>query len=253
MASKRRGGFGTPELRGTLGTLLRTTTGAVRDALQRGAREGRARFEDVRASRRRQDALAELGELVLALIRKGEIDLAELPEARELVRQLDDFEAESADEPALEPPRATSRSRFDDRARRPAPAPADLAGPDDHADPDDDDGTVSSGAIARHASAASGTASSGATRRTNPGVPRYVESAPASTRVPTKPIKNSWRPTLDDAPTIADMPAAKRSLLPHDPQRRGGISFDDDDLNEYMHPDDVPPKGPSKNPGDGDA
>jgi hypothetical protein len=238
MASKRRGGFGTPELRGTLGTLLRTTTDAVRDALQRGAREGRARFDDVRASRRRQDALAELGELVLALIRSGEIDLAELPEARELVRQLDEFEAEPTDEPALEPPRATSRSRFDDRARRPAP--------------DDDDGTVSSGATAHHTSA-SGTASSGATRRTNPGAPRYVESAPASTRVPTKPIKDSWRPTLDDAPTIADMPAAKRSLLPHDPQRRGGISFDDDDLNEYMHPDDVPPKGPRKNPGDGDA
>jgi hypothetical protein len=241
MASKRRGGFGTPELRGTLGTLLRTTTDAVRDALQRGAREGRARFDDVRASRRRQDALAELGELVLALIRSGEIDLAELPEARELVRQLDEFEAEPTDEPALEPPRATSRSRFDDRARRPAPA-----------DPADDDGTVSSGATAHHTSA-SGTASSGATRRTNPGAPRYVESAPASTRVPTKPIKDSWRPTLDDAPTIADMPAAKRSLLPHDPQRRGGISFDDDDLNEYMHPDDVPPKGPRKNPGDGDA
>jgi hypothetical protein len=245
MASKRRGGFGTPELRGTLGTLLRTTTDAVRDALQRGAREGRARFGDVRASRRRQDALAELGELVLTLIRSGEIDLADLPEARELVRQLDEFDADSADEPALDPPRATSRSRFDDRARRPAQA--------DSADPADDDGTVSSGATARRASAASGTASSGATRRTTPGAPRYVESAPESTRVPTKPIKDSWRPTLDDAPTIADMPAAKRSLLPHDPQRRGGISFDDDDLNEYMHPDDVPPKGPLKNPGDGGA
>jgi hypothetical protein len=24
--------------------------------------------------------------------------------------------------------------------------------------------------------------------------------------------------------------------------RKGGISFEDDDLAEYMHPDDVPPK-----------
>jgi len=58
----------------------------------------------------------------------------------------------------------------------------------------------------------------------------------------------------DDVPTLADMPAAKRTTpLPHSPQRKGGISFEDDDLNEYMHPDDVPPKGPPKNPGDGDA
>jgi hypothetical protein len=25
---------------------------------------------------------------------------------------------------------------------------------------------------------------------------------------------------------------------------RGGISFEDDDLGEYMHPDDVPPRDP---------
>src|SRR5215813_2242983 len=70
MASKRRGGFGPPELRGTLGTLLRTTTGVVRDAIERGAREGRARLDDARANRRRHDALADLGSLVLDLIRR---------------------------------------------------------------------------------------------------------------------------------------------------------------------------------------
>ena len=263
MATKRRGGFGTPELRGTLGTLLRTTTGVVRDVLERGAREGRARFDDARANRHRQDALAELGELVLDLIRRGEIDLAELPEARDLVRQLDELDADSAGEP--EPPRAQSRNRFDDRARRPTPAPTD-------------DGTVSSGAVAR------------ASRPARPGLPKNSDAP--STRAPTKPIRDSWRPSLHDGPplddvptltetpaarrsaphdippvteapvtrrsaphdvpTLAEMPAAKRSLL-HDPHRRGGISFEDDDLHEYMHPDDVPPKGPSKNPGDGDA
>jgi len=30
-------------------------------------------------------------------------------------------------------------------------------------------------------------------------------------------------------------------------------SFDDDDLDEYMHPDDVPPKTPPKDPGDHEA
>src|SRR5262245_59648842 len=115
MPSKRRGGgFGPPELRGTLGTLLRTTTGVVRDALERGAREGRARLDDARASRRRADTLADLGELVLDLIRRGEIDLAELPEARDLIRQLDELDAEPIDEP---PPRPTSRRRYDDRNR----------------------------------------------------------------------------------------------------------------------------------------
>ena len=236
MATKRRGGFGTPELRGTLGTLFRTTTGVVRDALERGAREGRARFDDARASRRRQDALAELGELVLELIRRGEIDLAELPEARDLVHQLDEFDQESPDESATEPPRAARRDRFDDRARRATPAP-------------DDDGTVSSGAALR------------AARPTSPGQPLPKNSQAPSTRTPTRPIKDSWRPPLDghpplddvDVPTLAEMPAAKRSLLPRDPHRKGGISFNDDDLSEYMHPDDVPPKGPPKNPGTGGA
>src|SRR5690349_18320788 len=120
MPSKRRGGFNPPELRGTLGTLLRTTTGVVRDALERGAREGRARLDDARANRRRHDALADLGELILDLIRRGEIDLAELPEARDLVRELDQLDNDTAAadldaEPDL--PRALSRRPFDDRSR----------------------------------------------------------------------------------------------------------------------------------------
>lgn len=230
MASKRRGGFGPPELRGTLGTLLRTTTGVVRDALERGAREGRARLDDVRASRRRQDALGELGELVLDLIRRGEIDLTELPEARDLVRQLDELEHEPAEEP--EPPRVVSRRRFDDRAAHAASAVRDDRG----------DGTVASGAAVR------------STRPTTPGRPPPPEPASrhpetASTRTTTQPIRDSWRPKLDDdVPTLAEVPAAKRTL-PRDPRRKGGISFDDEDLDEYMHPDDVPPKGSPRDPG----
>src|SRR5687768_17033784 len=101
MARQRRGGgFRPPELRGTLGTLLRTTlqqAGAVRDALERGAREGRSRLDEARASRRRHDALAELGEIVLGLIRSGEIDLDELPEARAVLRDLEELDADGDD------------------------------------------------------------------------------------------------------------------------------------------------------------
>lgn len=212
MASKRRGGgFRPPELRGTLGTLLRTTTGVVRDAIERGAREGRARLDDVRANRRRHDALADLGEVVLDLIRRGEIDLSELPEARDLVRQLDELDAEESEE--VEPPRPRIRRRFDDRDTT-------------------DDGTVS------------------AMRNTKPTVPDRPARAknattpyvPTPSRAPTKPLK-VWRPPRDEDSLGPDIPA----LPKRDPHRKGGISFDSDaDLADYMHPDDVPPKDPPK-------
>lgn len=134
MSQKRRGGggFRPPELRGTLGTLLRTTlhqAGVVRDAAREALGQGRARLDDALSNRRRTDALAELGELVLDLIRRGEIDLGELPEARDLVRRLDDLDA-STDDHDLPDEIATppSRQRFDTRTR------------------DADDGTVASGA-----------------------------------------------------------------------------------------------------------
>src|SRR5205809_99603 len=120
MARQRRGGFRPPELRGTLGTLLRTTlaqAGVVRDALGRGAREGRSRIDDALANRRRSDALAELGEIVLDLIRRGEIDLDELPEVRELVDHLDSLDAGHPDPHDEPPPAAPVRRRFDTRPR----------------------------------------------------------------------------------------------------------------------------------------
>src|SRR6185312_17297286 len=66
MARQRRGGFRPPELRGTLGTLLRTTLAQAGGL----AREGRARLDDALAGRKRNEALAELGEIVLDLIRR---------------------------------------------------------------------------------------------------------------------------------------------------------------------------------------
>jgi hypothetical protein len=281
MASKRRGGFRPPELRGALGTLLRTTTDVVRGALERGAREGRARLDDVRANRRRHDALADLGEIVLDLIRRGEIDLDELPETRSLVRQLDELDASASDgggETYIddEPPRPSNRRRFDDRdrgrddedrgrgvdaqeahdrdthdrgphtyaraARNLEPPRRTAAGTlterDRRVDPDDatiddrprsraaNDGTVSSGATLR------------STRPTTPARPRADGSL--TTRAPTKPIKGLWRADVD-LPGPEET-APRRPALAPDPHRQGGISFDDDDLADYMHPDDVPAK-----------
>ena len=248
MARQRRGGgFRPPEIRGTLGTLLRTTleqAGAVRDALERGAREGRSRLDEALSHRRRKDALADLGALVLDLIRRGEIDLGELPEARDLVRFLDDLDASDPADPddriAQPPtrrrfdsrPRAPSRSQAPDRSRAADRAPDDDGDSDDARD-SDDDGTVSAtrdGRLGR----SSGPASS--SDRWSPPKP----SSPA--RV--------WRPSLvdDDPPPEPRDPRSTRSAhpLPPDPHRKGGIQFDDDeDLADYMHPDDIPPKPPS--------
>ena len=245
MARQRRGGgFRPPEipLRGTLGTLLRTAAaqvGPLRDALERTAREGlgeaRSRLDDALAARasgsrsryndHRTDALAELGAIVLDLIRQGEIDLAELPEVREIVSQLDDIDAASShddhdhDEEVAAPP---SRNRFDARKR------------------DESDGTVSS-------------------KTWRP--PALSSSRPAAPPA-KKPPARVWRPPADnneEAPhrpedeiTARERPAARPIVpKPKDPLRKGGISFedDDDDLADYMHPDDVPAKPPK----DGDS
>ncbi|MEO6773032.1 MAG: hypothetical protein ABI467_08405 [Kofleriaceae bacterium] len=186
MARQRRGGFRPPELRGTLGTLLRTTLAQAGGL----ARQGRARLDDALAGRRRGEALAELGEIVLDLIRRGEIEIEQLPEARAVVEHLDELDAEAATDAGerdLAP--APSRSRFDDRGGS--------------------DGTV--------------TASRWAPPPRKAATPARV-----------------WRPPVEDRPadeiTARDRPVKKK----------GGISFgkqdDDDDLAEYMHPDDVPAK-----------
>lgn len=183
MARQRRGGgFRTPELKGTLGTLLRTT----REVLERGAREGRERLDEALASRRRDAALAELGEVVLDLIRRGEVDVADLPEAREIVARLDELDEEESPAPPPQPP----RDRFDRRRGS------------------DSDGTVSAKTWA----------------------PPNKKKAP----------ERVWRPTAPEEPPPA---APTRSK-----EKKGGISFEDEDLAEYMHPDDVPPKGTK--PGD---
>lgn len=206
MARQRRGGgFRPPELRGTLGTLIRTAAPAVRDVLERGVREGRARLDDALSGRRRSDALAELGEIVLDLIRRGEIDIADLPEVHDIVAHLDELDAEHppADPEAPPPP----RKRFDDRGSRNTKTRNEL--PPRDRDRNRDDGTVSS-------------------RTWSP--PR------------AQPARVWKPPAADIAPRAADEITARER--PNPATKKGGIAFDDDDsdLADYMHPDDVPPK-----------
>ncbi len=195
--SRRPRGLG-PDVRGTLGTLVRSTlaqAGVVRDVLERGAREGRARLEEARRDRARTDALADLGQAVLELLEAGHFpELMEEPTVADALAAIDGDEAPPP--PPVAPPRRGARfdRAADDEPRRPPPRrPADPGG----------DGTVSS-----------------ASWRPPPARPAAV-----------------WRPPVDAAPAA---PAAA-------PARAGGIQFgaDDDeaDLAEYMHPDDVPPRG----------
>ncbi len=192
MPPKRRGSRGPSRPSGpggTLGTLLRNTlaqAGVVREVLERGAREGRARLDDARRSRRRDEALARLGEAVLEAVRDGELqDIYDLPDAADALAELDGLDAGAEEPPPREEPEPPLRARFDRRPPRPPPIEAG------------DDGTVSSGARPR-------------------------------------------RPADEPGARFQEKPAAAVA-----PARRGGIQFspaddDEEDLAQYMHPDDVP-------------
>src|SRR5262245_17292288 len=107
--SRRPRGIGS-DLRGTLGTLVRSTlaqAGVVRDVIERGAREGRQRLDDARRDRKRTDALAQLGEAVMDAVRAGELaDAFDVPAISAAIAEVEAFErdeAEAGDEPRWAP------------------------------------------------------------------------------------------------------------------------------------------------------
>jgi len=209
--------------------------GVVRDVLERGAREGRARLDDVRLERQRTDALADLGEIALALIRRGDLaDLEEIPEVADAVAAIEEIDArveEAEDRRRIREPEDAPTSR---RTRAPSPGrerpdrgrgpdvPWQRVGADD--DRDDDDRRAPRGGDDDRA-IGDGTVSSGSWKPPRPAAPQRV-----------------WRPDGAEAPGPAPAPRARKPAAP--PARAGGISFEgeEDDLAEYMHPDDVPPK-----------
>lgn len=236
MAARSRKGSGGSRAsaapRGTLGTLLRTTlaqAGVVRDVLERGAREGRARLDDARRGRRRDQSLIRLGEAVLEAVRAGDAqDLFDLPDVADALAELDGLDAGAEDAHAADPAGTDDdrrsapiwvppgiRERFDRRPPRPPPIAA--AG----------DGTVSSSAWRPPRTAAA-------------PPPIVPPAAPDQTRQPRQ------------EPGARFQEPGGRGQEP--PARKGGIQFarddDDDDLAAYMHPDDVPPKGSKDSDGD---
>jgi hypothetical protein len=264
MAGSRRGrsksGFPGAELRGTLGTLFRSAlgqAGVVRTALERGAREGRARLDDARLERQRTDALVDLGEAVLAAIRRGDLaDVEELPEIAHAVAALDDLEARLEDHhddrrrhgragelggrDVITPARRTREGHGE--------APWQRVQGDDDAEEvaaprgrGRDDGTVSS---------ASWTPPPAAPQRVwRP--PADIPDAPEETAVERPSRRRASEPRAEARPETRP-PEAKPAKPRRPPARAGGISFasdddDDADLRDYMHPDDVPAK-PERKP-----
>jgi hypothetical protein len=191
MATPRGGRRRPPELRGTLGTLIRTTlaqAGVVREVLERGAREGKARIDEVRSRQERTELLAQIGELMVERWRNQEaLAPDEDHELQALLEQAAELDEADGDERI--PARAAPRPAMQ-RPPRPRINPARVRAA--ARDTDDDDGTVSSA---------------------------------------------GWRPVAAhlEPQDEARAPAAS-------PLRKGGIDFgdDDEDLAEYMHPDDVP-------------
>jgi hypothetical protein len=186
----------------SIGSLIRTTiestleqASVVRDVLERGAKSSRERLDEVRSDRKRSTVLAELGAVVLDLIRRGEIDVAELPEIAPLVAQLDEIDGDEA------------------------PAPRSIR----------------------------------TSRRADGELP--IKDRRTEVRADVRGAQRVWRPPVDDDTTTLRMQrdadgtiSALRSVAPIavDPvdvinRARGGISFDDD-LADYMNPNDVPDK-----------
>ena len=214
----RSRGSSLPALGGTLGNLLRSTlaqAGVVKDALERGAREGKHRLDDARRERRREQALARLGEAVLDALRAGDApELLERAEVADAVAELEDVERDRERESWVAPP---TRERYDRG---------------------DDDGTVSSGSWRAPATGRGGVwRPSGGGGEPEPGAEPRARAKASEGRAPGEAGGGAGRRPGDE-------PGARFQ----ERKRPGGIQFDreqdEDDLAEFMHPDDLPPRPP---------
>jgi hypothetical protein len=116
-----------PDLKGTLGTLIRTTinqVGAMTDVARRQARSQKQRLDTALLERRRREALAELGENLYELASRGEIELDELPELFQRVQAVEEIDREIAEAAAETQKRNPRRPVRLERAR-PADRPGD--------------------------------------------------------------------------------------------------------------------------------
>jgi len=207
-----------PDFRTTIGSLVQSAleqVGAVRDVVERGAQTQRHRLDAVRLQRKRRDALASLGEAVYRLAVQGRLGpLADEAEIEARIAEIDDLDQqiEMADESTHE-----DTGGFAANAGWPKPREA--------------------------VSAFSGSAAARRRRSSEPvrmWRPVPPGAAPAA-GTPSEPAEPSA--PLPATPT-APHRAPRRSAPP--PVTGRGISFDDDwdeDLEEYMHEDDIPKPG----------
>lgn len=88
-------GGGPPDLKGTLGTLIRTTLiqlAGLRDAARAELDSRREWAGNVLLERKRTQVLAGLGEIIVELARAGELELSDFPEVRQAIEELSEID-----------------------------------------------------------------------------------------------------------------------------------------------------------------
>jgi hypothetical protein len=237
-----------PDLKGTLGTLLRSTleqVGAMTEVARRQAAWGRDRVGDALLERRRQGALAALGQQVYELYTSGQLELEDLPELGRAIADIAAIEERlEADEDEAGAPRearspreawaGVARTGGDDARARPG-APLDES--DRSAPPPRPAPRIEPTASVRDV-------------RWPPGGAAAAEDAVI------EPFEEAVRPRASRPAPAAREPQRRSEAPPPKP----GITFaddggppptvagPDDDLADYMNEGDVPAR-PDEPPG----
>jgi hypothetical protein len=113
-----------PNLRGTLGTLVRSTieqVGAMRDVALRSTQTQRGWFDAAVLARKRREALADLGEIIYGLAASGRLDDELDRDVRAAIEVIDDLDARIAE--AERRASGAAAEGFAERAGRPADQP----------------------------------------------------------------------------------------------------------------------------------
>lgn len=110
---------GPPDLKGTLGTLIRTTLmqlSGLRDAARAELENRREWAGNVLLDRKRTQVLAGIGEIIVELARAGELELADFPELGQAIDELGEIDNLEPEAPARREPIGVWRPPADDDA-----------------------------------------------------------------------------------------------------------------------------------------
>lgn len=152
-------GGGPPDIKGTLGTLLRTTLiqiASLRDMAKKEL-ESRREWTGGRPSeRKRTEVLAGLGAIIVELARAGELELDDFPEVREAIDALAEIDAELGMAPSGSGFGAAPARRPDIGVWRPNPDDYDVPGEEAAPEPAVDPVTAATTRPARRAARGAG-------------------------------------------------------------------------------------------------